>query len=285
MGSLMSSGLCVLIWSWRGVLEAEGGKGQKPGRRKEGGGGERESQTLTEFFATRRAEESEEASEEPTTTPAPAPPKTYITDIKTRNSPSLPGGSSLRPTHIQLMLYTHLLTRLAAAASSPSTSPIIPSHAIFARYRLDPTSPFSPTLISQLADPENVNLGPSDSHDSAPVSSETDAACELHAHNTLPRMWDLMMREYRATFPHGAASVGKVLRAEFRGAGDGEYMGARVFAYDEVGTERYVRGVMGWWRGERGARGVEIEEAWKCGVCEFGEGCGWRIERARVKRW
>ncbi len=41
----------------------------------------------------------------------------------------------------------------------------------------------------------------------------------------------------------------------------------------------YVDEEMRWWKGEREARGVEVEEAYKCRSCEFAEGCGWRREK------
>jgi len=33
---------------------------------------------------------------------------------------------------------------------------------------------------------------------------------------------------------------------------------------------------MNWWRGKREARGVDIQEAYKCGYCEFADECTWR---------
>jgi exonuclease V len=38
---------------------------------------------------------------------------------------------------------------------------------------------------------------------------------------------------------------------------------------------------MDFWHGRRDAEGVEIEEAWKCGKCEFYSLCEWRASKAK----
>ena len=58
-------------------------------------------------------------------------PTYYITDIKTRQSRTLPPpGAQSKPTHMQLMLYHRLLTSLAAGE--------VPAEKIFERYKLRP---------------------------------------------------------------------------------------------------------------------------------------------------
>ncbi|KAK7088808.1 exonuclease V-like [Littorina saxatilis] len=39
---------------------------------------------------------------------------------------------------------------------------------------------------------------------------------------------------------------------------------------------------MDFWHGRRGVEGVAIEEAWKCGGCEFSPVCEWRMKKSRV---
>ena len=36
---------------------------------------------------------------------------------------------------------------------------------------------------------------------------------------------------------------------------------------------------MQWWRGDRPAQGVEIEEAFKCRSCDFADDCEWRLKK------
>ena len=209
--------------------------------------------------------------------------KVYITDIKTRNSKTLPQGSSVRPTLMQLMLYHRLLTNLASGT--------VDSKAIFSRYNLDPAIPFSNTFKNEIASLEQ-NFAPSTDSDAdyVPLSSTTDALSELQLHDSLAALWDMMIQEFSRTIPtsHGVSSI---LRAEFRSQQDGTVLGNRCFTMDEKILEAYVNNEMKWWRGEREAKGVEVEEAYKCRVCEFAEDCEWRrgkieeaVEKARLRR-
>ena len=50
--------------------------------------------------------------------------------------------------------------------------------------------------------------------------------------------------------------------------------------YDERWVETRLLHSARYWRGEREAVGVDIEEAWKCGRCEFADVCEWRRRRA-----
>ena len=53
-------------------------------------------------------------------------------------------------------------------------------------------------------------------------------------------------------------------------------MGSKHVLVDEDLLDNYLKEAMSWWKGEREARGVCLEEAYKCGTCEFSDGCGWR---------
>jgi exonuclease V len=61
-------------------------------------------------------------------------------------------------------------------------------------------------------------------------------------------------------------------------------IGEQVFAMDEAELGAYVGHGMGWWRGERAAEGVAIQEAFKCRSCEFAEGCEWRLGQVEEAR-
>ena len=50
--------------------------------------------------------------------------------------------------------------------------------------------------------------------------------------------------------------------------------------YDERWLETRLLHAARYWRGEREAVGVDVEEAWKCGRCEFSDVCEWRRRRA-----
>lgn len=194
------------------------------------------------------------------------PQPIYLVDVKTRASPTLPKlGSQMRPTQMQLMLYHRLLRALAANE--------VDADAVFSRYRLDATQPFSDVFTAQLA---SINLQrPSQHPDDEP--GPVDPLDEVLAHNTLHTLWSHMMSEFARTIP--PSSLSPLLTAEFRSASSGALLGRRGFAFDARGLDGYVADVMDWWMGRRGARGVDVEEAYKCRICAFAEGCAWRRER------
>lgn len=210
-------------------------------------------------------------------------PRIYVTDVKTRNLSSIPKAASFRPTLMQLMLYHRLLSAMATNKVDTSN--------LFSRYELRPHEPFTDGFIAQISQMYyDAPSDPSQASDFEPPSStpeiDQDTMTLLLAHNSLAQLWDLMMREFQTTFPHGEKSIGNVLKAEYRNASDGHVMGSKTFLMDQEALDKYVGDELRWWRGERPAVGVCLEEAYKCGSCEFAEECGWRkgkIEEAREK--
>lgn len=208
----------------------------------------------------------------------------YISDVKTRNSTSIPKAASFRPTLMQLMLYHRLLSAMATNKVDPSI--------LFSRYELRADEPFTEAFIAQISemffdDPSDLcqtsHLDPSSS--SAPVIDQ-DTLSLLLAHNSLTQLWYLMIRELRTTFPHGEESIGSVLKAEYRHASNGRIIGSKTFLYDQEVLDTYMNEEMKWWKGERPAVGVCVEEAYKCATCDFADECDWRkgkIEEAREK--
>lgn len=89
------------------------------------------------------------------------------------------------------------------------------------------------------------------------------------------------MNEFAQTIAGTSTSsrLGELMKAEFRAPGSGEIIGSKVFVYDPKKLESYVRDEMAWWKGDRPVKGVDIEEAFKCRICEFAEGCSWRQEK------
>jgi exonuclease V len=201
----------------------------------------------------------------------------YITDTKTRTSNTLPSGASLRPTKLQLMLYRHLLTLLCTDQ--------VPADRIFTRYGLNRQIRFSDSFIAAIADLE-FNFVPgfpsSPEDDDDPFADNSTTFAELIEHPTLEALWNLMIREYRRTlFPE---RLSPILSASFRSQRDGAVLGTKTFVYDEGELQKHVATELAWWRGERPPRGVDVEEAFKCRICEFAENCYWRIEKEKEIR-
>lgn len=201
--------------------------------------------------------------------------KIYLCDVKTRSICSLPSDMAFRPTKMQLMLYHNLLSALASNSVDFSI--------LAERYNLNPSKVFSDSFIAQVG---SLNDGIFYDAPSEPASSQEsitkwsqDSMTTLLEHNTLSSLWSLMISEFRTTLPNGAASLGNILKAEYRSREIGEVVGSKTFAMDEQELKDYVEKEMQWWRGEREAQGVNVEEAFKCRSCEFAEGCEWRLKK------
>ena len=197
----------------------------------------------------------------------------YLTDVKTRGAKSIPKGASFRPTLMQLMLYHRLLSDLATNK--------VDSSIIFNRYDLDPAAPFSDSFIAQIGNLNEVFVDASTDPKQDPdiPSLAQDSMQILLEHNSLQSLWSLMILEFKRTMPAGVKSIGNVLKAEYRGQVDGAILGIKTFLYDNKVMQTYLDDEMRWWKGEREAQGVCMEEAYKCGFCEFADECSWRKDR------
>ncbi|KGM92704.1 uncharacterized protein PADG_11161 [Paracoccidioides brasiliensis Pb18] len=145
-------------------------------------------------------------------TPSSLQGKIYLTDIKTRgkSSGSIPSlsSTSFRPTHVQLQLYYHFLTRLV-------TTDDVTIEAIASRYGLQTEQPFSDSFLAQIGDLDeelfdashdlDVDYYPPSSgaeaggEGSQPTSS-LDSMAILLEHNSLSSLWKLMKSQLRLTF-------------------------------------------------------------------------------------
>jgi exonuclease V len=161
---------------------------------------------------------------------------------------------------MQLMLYHRLLTEIANGEVDPDQ--------VFQRYRLDKDSDFSKTFIDEMS-----KIDAAITYEDDDVSPD-DRRIEIEEHNTLSKVWTLMISEFSNTLTTGRLSP--LLSVEYRASNSGEVVGNHSFALDAVELNSYVASEMQWWRGERPARGVEITEASKCSICEFAESCSWR---------
>lgn len=185
----------------------------------------------------------------------------YIADVKTRGVRSKPTGASLRPTWMQLMLYRKLLESLSLN--------IVDVETVFTRFDLDPLATFTEDFLQQIGD----------------IGAKNEAA----EFPNLLSLWSLLITEMQLTIP--PVSLSSILRAEFRYSKTGDIIGNTLTVYDSEVIETYIRDEMAWWKGTREAKGVEIEEAFKCRICDFAESCTWRqakvdeaVEKSRLRR-
>lgn len=185
----------------------------------------------------------------------------YLADVKTRSLRSVPTGASLRPTWMQLMLYRKLLETLS--------SNTVDAEAIFMRYDLGPLERFTDVFMQEIDG----------------IGSDNDAA----DYPNLLSLWSLLVTELQNTIC--STNLSPILRAEFRYAKTGDVIGSELTVYEPEVIDKYIADEMAWWKGDREAKGVEIEEAFKCRICDFAEGCEWRrskveeaTEKSRLRR-
>lgn len=195
--------------------------------------------------------------------------KAYICDVKTRSVASLPKGGAFRPTKMQLMLYHRLLANLATNKVDFSI--------ILERFGLDGDVPLSDAFVAQIGNLNDGSLFSSSSESSDPASQ--DSMSILLEHNSLNALWALMITYFQRILPEGKASIGNVLKAEYRSRQTGEIVGVTTFPMEEQLLSVYIEREMQWWKGEREAVGVVIEEAYKCQSCEYADICEWRLAR------
>lgn len=185
----------------------------------------------------------------------------YIADVKTRSVRSVPTGASLRPTWMQLMLYRRLLESLSLNT--------VDAEIIFFRYDLGPLEPFTQVFLEEI-----------------------DAIVPNNDASNFPNLlslWSLLVTEMQLALP--PTSLSPILRAEFRHAKTGDVIGSELIVYESDIIDKYIEDEMAFWKGDREARGVEIEEAFKCRICDFTESCSWRktkveeaTEKSRLRR-
>ncbi|KAH7081780.1 exonuclease V a 5' deoxyribonuclease-domain-containing protein [Paraphoma chrysanthemicola] len=185
----------------------------------------------------------------------------YLADVKTRSVHSVPTGASLRPTWMQLMIYRKLLESLSLNTVDAET--------VFARYDVRPLQTFTSTFLDEIG-----GIGPND---------------EVANYPNLMSLWSLLIAELQAALP--PTSLSPILRAEFRYAKTGDVIGSELTVHDTDKIDTYIAEEMAWWKGSREAKGVELEEAFKCHLCDFADDCTWRktkveeaIEKSRLRR-
>ena len=236
--------------------------------------------SLTDFFPPKKT--NKESS-----------PLIYLADVKTRGTLAPVSKALLRPAKIQLLLYHQFLSEMAAGR--------LDLLKVFRRYGLDPDDPFSDTFIAQIGslhdeifvdapsssqtdthDPNNSQDAPSSSF---PTTSSSPGP-DLLKYRTLRELMSLVKHELELTFPEAENSLGHMLRVQYVYRADGRELDQHDFPVSRQALQAYLSKYMAWWRGDRKAKGVEIEEAFKCRTCEFASDCSWRqnMDEERVRK-
>ncbi|XXG99509.1 hypothetical protein Hte_005848 [Hypoxylon texense] len=216
----------------------------------------------------------------------------YLTDVKTRGSDRLPTGAALRPARVQLFLYHRLLGNMASGVVDFTT--------ILDRYGLRGDVLFSDAFMAQIGNlhdeifyDADSDFGESPSNPRSPYTGHDTAKSpdttpnrpsntpqhDLIRYRSIAQILPLLQSELRDTFPRGPASLGNLLAVQYRHRDDGRILGNNAFPNDPEALDAYIKQNLQWWRGERDADGVSIEETYKCRSCEFAESCQWRKDK------
>lgn len=242
---------------------------------------------LVDYFPPKRKKNTEKQS-----------PKAYLTDVKTRGSSAPISNAILRPAKIQLLLYHRFLSEMAAGK--------LDYLKVFRRYGLDPDDPFSDAFVAQIgslhdeifvdAPSSSATDQSRSSHGSSLQSKLTDSTPahssgpDLLQYNSLRELIPLVQQEIQLTFPEKEGSLGHMLHVQYVHREDGRELDIHDFPVSKLALNAYLDKYMAWWRGERNAKGVDIEEAFKCKTCDFAPECSWRqsmdtelVRRAKQK--
>lgn len=208
----------------------------------------------------------------------PQKKRIYITDIKTRQSTRLPSPNAMKPAILQLHLYHHMLENMAQGNLALDK--------LRERYGFGVDEQFSESFIADIG---RIN--------------EKDSE-----HNTIASLWSYMIQTFQEIFllptddvptstPLSLSELvheplptrlSPILTVEYLSARyqhvNGEAtskhsLGSKSFLFHAEYLKSYVEESLTWWRGERAAQGVELQEAWKCRSCDFRHDCQWIHDR------
>jgi exonuclease V len=219
---------------------------------------------LTDFYPSSRKEDPSK--------------KVYLADVKTRGTLTPVSNAMLRPAKVQLLLYHRFLADMA--------SDQLDFFKVLRRYGLDADVSFSDTFLAQIAGLHDElfvdapmtqeEVPESDPSENSRLGELHDLQSDLLKYQSLRELIGLVKEELALTFPDGEHSLGHMLNVKYVYRGDGREIDTHDFPYSNDALKDYLGRYMPWWRGEREADGVQIEEAFKCRTCEFVADCTWR---------
>ena len=165
-----------------------------------------------------------------------------LLELKTRAGRSLPSKAQQNKNFLQAMLYSIMFNELLAG-------------------KLDTT-----TLMSKL----NLNGEAALSEDVITFAKECRIQCDK-----LVQIADLLLKRFQISDIPKISSI----VVEYCSQVSHEVVNRMSMDLDESWTRSKLITMLPYWKGEREAVGVEIEEAWKCQRCEFVDTCVWRRKK------
>ncbi|KAG9300097.1 hypothetical protein G9A89_000837 [Geosiphon pyriformis] len=218
---------------------------------------------------------------------------TYVlSDTKTRAKPFLPNPQYQSGSKYQLMLYKRMFDEFALRG--------INEERVYKTIRIDPDVPFSKTFGSYVhteltkLDARNIfcdNI--KDDTLNALMSNENGSKTKNgekqklphdeqsqeddgHPENTVRTLMQRIKRHF-SLFTKSSNE----LELSYLYQGDKRIIGTTKFTYDAIQLQKYLKRACDFWKGARTPEGVEIEEAWKCRMCDYIDTCEWRAKKAK----
>lgn len=71
------------------------------------------------------------------------------------------------------------------------------------------------------------------------------------------------------------------LKLEYCFQGDGSFLGCDEVMFEKEKVSEQIQFYFSYWKGLREVRGVDIEDAWKCRMCDYSSVCEWRMQKTR----
>ena len=184
-----------------------------------------------------------------------------ILELKTRTTNTIPENSQQQSNHLQVMIYKELLDSLTQGHYNNYSE-------MLHQKGLRMTLPLTKGPIDYIKSSGLYHLFELMGADIT-LQRLVDAICKAIVDLQLPLVNTLLVQYIYQK--------------------DGSVIGIEPVLYDESWTDKMVRSAIGYWKGERSAMGVDIEDSWKCNSCQFNDVCVWRkrqvIETSPVKKW
>ena len=202
-----------------------------------------------------------------------------ILDNKTRRTNSLPSDAQKMGHSLQLMLYKCMLDGLTCGTTN--------LRLLVKHLNLDFNRELTRGVIEHIEKCGLSGLFPTLTETDYTTSAGKESNPPISRKITFEAVADRM---YMLISGLGLPLVSSML-VQYEYQVTGEVIGVESVDYDEQWMKEMLKSSVDFWNGRRPAKGVDIEDSWKCESCQFRDVCVWRIQKgleqspaARVQR-
>ena len=177
-----------------------------------------------------------------------------LTDLKTRQTNTMPGDVQRRGHKLQLMMYKLLLDGLTRGSTKMS---LLEEH-----LKLNFKARLSASVIDHICESKVLLRA---------CSAKVEDIFEV-------RFGDLAAAASKVIHELDLPPVTS-LKVYYEHQKTGEMVGEETVEFDEAWARKLFDSTVGFWRGQRQPSGPEIEELWKCDTCQYKDVCVWRRQK------